>query len=114
MLPPKNRLNLKKSYTWVRSGVKLETEVARIFYRLGDNQIPRIGITSSSSIFPKAHDRNRARRLLATGFATILEKLPVGINLVALPTPKVLDLSTAQISRKLKDVLNQISTNPGN
>src|SRR5437870_2063461 len=68
MLPLSQRLNLKTDFKWVASGKKLETKYLKLFIRLGENQIPRIGIALSTKSFKKATQRNRARRVVSHAF----------------------------------------------
>jgi ribonuclease P protein component len=110
MLPSKNRLNLKRSYTWVRSGRNWEGNSIRVFYRFGQNRSPKVGIATSGAVFKKAHDRNRARRLTSTAFQKIYSDLPSSINIVATPKASVLELTSDEIFNqlsKLKDEINR-------
>jgi len=85
MLPKLKRLNLKKDFKWVVSGKKIDSKYAKLFIRIGDNLNPRIGIAVASSLFKKATERNRARRLISAALEPLYEKLPKSINIVALP-----------------------------
>lgn len=107
MLPKPLRLNLKKDFKWVVSGKAIETKFAKLFLRVGDNELPRIGIASSSKTFKKANERNRARRLISAAFESLYQGLPKTINIVALPKSGVLSVKSGDVlldlEGKLKD-----------
>lgn len=98
MLPRSQRLNLKLDFKWAASGRKIQSNYLKLFVKDGDNIIPRIGIAVSSKIFPKAIQRNRARRLASKAFETLYKDLPKNVNIMALPKSGI-------ISVKLQDVL---------
>lgn len=107
MLPKSQRLNLKKDFKWVASGKRLETKYLKLLVRVGEKQTPRIGIATSSKIFNKATDRNRAKRLTSAAFEPLYGKLPSTINIVALPKAGILSVKSGDIlldlGEKLKD-----------
>lgn len=107
MLSKTSRLNLKKDFKWVASGKPLDTKFAKLFIKLGENQIPRVGIANSSKTFKKATERNRAMRLISTAFQALYNQLPNTINIVALPKQGVLGVKSGDVlldlTEKLKD-----------
>lgn len=107
MLPERKRLNLKKDFKWVASGKKIESKYAKLFIRIGDNINPRIGIATSSSLFKKATERNRARRVISASLEPLYAKLPKSINIIALPKQTVLNVKSGDVlldlEEKLKD-----------
>lgn len=105
MLPGSQRLNLKKDFKWVASGKKLETKLLKIFYKFGENKSARVGIATSGKIFKKAHERNRARRLVAEAFHNTYYSLPDTINIVALPKAGVLNVKSSDVLAELEGVL---------
>lgn len=105
MLPKSKRLNLKKDFKWVSSGKKMETKYLKLFVKMGDNQIPRIGIAVSAKSFPKSSQRNRARRVASAAFESLYPILPPSINIVALPKVGVLDVKSADVLWELEKVL---------
>lgn len=107
MLPTNQRLNLKKDFKWVAAGKKIDSKFAKLFIRVGDNQFPRIGIAVSSSIFKKATERNRARRVTSSAFEVLYQRLPNNINIVALPKRRVLEVKSAMVLLDLEDVLSK-------
>ncbi len=102
MLPKPNRLNLKKDFKWVASGSKQELPSLKLFFRNGNNSLPRIGIATSSKVFKEAVDRNRSRRLISKGFEDLIKELPSSINIVALPKSGILDKSSEEITKELE------------
>ena len=107
MLPKQNRLNLKKSYSWVNTGKKLESSNFRLLYRLGNNSHPLIGIALSSRVFNKAVQRNRARRLISKAFEVVYQSLPALINIVASPKSGILNSNSSQITDELVGLLKK-------
>ncbi|MCL5784420.1 MAG: ribonuclease P protein component [Patescibacteria group bacterium] len=107
MLSKDKRLNLRKEFKWVASGEKVENNILKLFIKFGDNVQPRVGIAVSSSTFKKAVDRNRARRLIATGFQDFYFKLPQNVNLIAMPKAEVLGLGSGEVTIFLKQLLEQ-------
>lgn len=105
MLPKSARLNLKTSFKWVRSGRSLDDKFCRIFLREGDNQIPKIGISTSSKVFKNATDRNRSRRLLSAAVQEIYPRLSKNINIVMMPKVNIVDSTSGEISASLKNTL---------
>lgn len=97
MLSKDKRLNLKKDFKWVASGKKLETKYLKIFVKLGDNELPRVGIAVSSKVFKKAVERNRARRLTSAAFEALYSSLPLRINILALPKAGVLNVKSGDL-----------------
>lgn len=110
MLPKLSRLNLKKDFERIASGKRLETKYMRLYFREGDpsaSSRPRIGIASSSKVFRKAVDRNRARRLTSSVFESIYTHLPTRLNIVALPKMSILGVKSTDVledlEKKLRD-----------
>jgi len=107
MLPKNKRLNLKKDFKWVASGKKIEGDLVKIFWRPGENQEPRIGIALSSAVFKKAHDRNRARRLVSSGFEALYIEIVDDANIVALPKIEVLKTGSDKVQLALGQILKK-------
>ena len=108
MLPKSSRLNLKKDFKWAVSGKVVDTKFAKLYLKVGENEFPKIGITSSSKTFKKASDRNRARRLISEAFQSIFHFLPSNINILALPKAPILGVKSGdvliELTERLKDV----------
>lgn len=105
MLPIKKRLNLKKDFSYVRSGMRLEFGLMRLFVRFGDNNLARVGIATSSKDFKKAHERNKARRLCSYSFENVYPSLPDNINIIAFPKGNILNVKSNAVLLELKDCL---------
>ena len=105
MLPKSQRLNLKKDFKWVASGKKIESKFLTLFVKVGDNSYPKVGIAASGKFFKKAHERNRARRLVAEAFHNTYYLLPNTINIVALPKIGVLEVKSGDVLLDLAKTL---------
>lgn len=105
MLSKDKRLNLKKDFKWVAAGKKLETKYLKLFIKLGDNEMSRVGIALSGKVFPKANERNRARRLVSASFEALYSRLPPTINIVALPKTGVTKVKSGDVLLDLEDIL---------
>lgn len=107
MLPKNKRLNLKKDFKRVASGKKLENNLVKLFIKPGDLLYSRIGIAVSKTVFKKAVDRNRARRLLSKGFENLYDRFPDGINIIALPKKEMVECSSDQVTRSLEELFKK-------
>ena len=105
MLSKEKRLNLKKSFRWVRAGSVVGDESLKIFYRCGTQPRSLVGIAISSSVSSLATKRNRVRRLTSSVFESLYDELKTGLNVVAMPTNKVLQLSSSELTNKVKVLL---------
>lgn len=108
MLPKDKRLNLKKDFKWVAAGKRLETKYLKLFVKLGDNQLPRIGIAVSGKSFTKAVERNRARRITSAAFESLYSSLPERINILALPKAGVVRVKSGDLLLDLEEGLKKI------
>ncbi|TSC87833.1 MAG: Ribonuclease P protein component [Microgenomates group bacterium Gr01-1014_7] len=108
MLPKPKRLNLKKDFKWVASGKKIDSKFLTLFVKTGDNTFPSIGIAVSGKFLKKAHERNRARRLVSSAFETLYSKLPTNISIVALPKQGILSVKSPDVLLDLeKKLINE-------
>ncbi len=105
MLPKNKRLNLKKDFKWAVAGQKVGNDLLQLYIRQGGNPEPKVGIALSKSNFKKATERNRARRLISSGFEVLYNRLPAGINIVAMPRSGVLELTSAEVAKVLEELL---------
>ena len=108
MLPREKRLNLKKDFKWVAAGGKVENNLVKLFFKAGSNQLPKVGIATSKAVFRKAVDRNRARRLVSFGFEALYNRLPQGINIVALPKKEIIQLNSEEVKDSLEGLLEKV------
>lgn len=105
MLPKSNRLNLLTDFKRVATGKKIETKFCKLFIKMGDNPVAKIGIAVPSKFFKNATHRNRARRLLAAAFQSTYHQLPENINIVALPKERILEVKSADVLLDLQAAL---------
>lgn len=107
MLPRAQRLNLKKSFKWVRDGKKIEGNLVKLHVRFGENRSPLVGVALSKGHFKNAVDRNLAKRKVFSSFQSIYQNLPEGLNVVALPKGGVLKASQEEIDKEIEDLLKR-------
>lgn len=105
MLAKSSRLNLKKDFKWVASGRKIESQFLKLFFKSGENEMPRVGIATSKATYKKAHERNKARRLIAQAFQEIYSLLPANANIVALPKAGILEVKSSDVVADLQNAL---------
>lgn len=108
MLPKLKRLNLKKDFSWVAAGKKIEGKFVKLFIRIGENKVARVGIATSSKNFRKAKDRNRARRVTSSAFEALFSKLPDSINIVALPKASAISVKSGDVLLDLEEILQKV------
>lgn len=107
MLAKEKRLNLKKEFSLVAAGKKVENDLIKLFFRLGDGQPAKVGVAVSSKAFPKATSRNRARRLVSRGFEVLYTKLEAGVKIVAIPKKEILSVKSDEVATSLRDLLTK-------
>ena len=107
MLPRSKRLNLKKDFKRVASGKKVETSLFKLFIKEGADKETKVGIATSSKVFKKATDRNRARRLLSFAFESLISKLPTDVSIVALPKSGILEVKSSEVLLDLEEALKE-------
>jgi ribonuclease P protein component len=110
MLPKSKRLNLKKDFKFVASGNREETRSTKLFYLLAENEEPLVGIAITKKYFPKAHDRNKARRIASDVVEAVYGDLKVNINLVIMPKANILQNVKEEIVKEIKSVKNIYKT----
>lgn len=89
------------------SGQRLENQNLKLFLKFGSSPIPRVGISISSSVFKQAVERNRARRLVSTGFENLYQQLPANLNIIAMPKLNCFELSSNEIKIDLEQLLKK-------
>lgn len=107
MLRKDQRLNLKIDFTWARQGLHLENQLAKIFIRFGNNEIPKVGIALSKLNFSNASERNRARRLTSQVFQELYPKLPKNVNIVVMPKKEIIKKPMAELKASLEEILKK-------
>ena len=111
MLLKSQRLNLKTSFRWVASGKSITTKNFKLFYRLGENEQPLVGVSIVSAQFKKANLRNEAKRICFELARTNYDKLHKNLNLVIMPRNQVLDLSPEVLDQEFKNAISSFKIN---
>lgn len=106
MLPKKKRLNLKQDFKWVAQGERKETINLKVFFRFRNNSTAKVGVAVAKANFAKAHDRNRAKRIISEVVREIYQSLPKDINLVIIPKVSVLKQSQDSLAAQIKKALS--------
>lgn len=108
MLPKQKRLNLSTDFKWVSAGRTIQSENFKIFAKEGENSQAKIGVATSSRYFPKAVERNRAKRIMFGAFEKIYDSLPNNINIIALPKAGINNVKSEELVLELKKALDKI------
>lgn len=111
MLSKSQRLNLKTNFRWVASGKSHTSKNFKLFYRLGENQNPLIGVSIVSAQFKKANLRNEAKRTMFNAVKILYPELHKNLNLVIMPRPQVLDLSIEELEQEFHNAISQLKIN---
>jgi len=111
MLLKSRRLNLRTNFRWVASGQSFTSKNFKLFYRLGENEEPLIGVSLVSAQFKKANLRNKAKRIMFDQAAQNYDKLHKNLNLVIMPRSQVLDLSPEILSQEFSYAISRLKVN---
>lgn len=111
MLSKENRLNLKTHFRWTAQGKSFSSKNFKLFYRLGENDKPRVGVSIVSAQFKKATLRNQAKRILFEVARFNLDKLHKNLNLVIMPRPQVLEIDPSLLDIEFKNALSSLKIN---
>lgn len=111
MLAKNQRLNLKTNFRWVASGYSLSSRNFKLFYRLGENNHPLVGVSIVSAQFKKANLRNQAKRICFKLAGELYGQLHKNLNLVIMPRAQVLDLPLEQLSREFQNAISSLKIN---
>lgn len=111
MLAKNARLNLKTSFRFVASGKSLTSQNFKLFYRLGDNTQPLIGVSLVSAQFKKANLRNQAKRIFFDLAKSHYNQLHKNLNLVIMPRSQVLEKSREELSQEFKNAITSLKIN---
>ena len=114
MLPKSQRLNLRTSFKWVRSGKRAETPNLVLFHRMGENQGALVGVSISSKVFKKAQERNRAKRLASQAIQQLYPSLLKNLNLVIMPKGSILQAKGEDLVKELTSVFGKIDKDRSN
>ena len=111
MLSKPQRLNLKTSFRWVASGKAFTSKSFKLFYRLGENETPLIGVSIASAHFKKSTDRNQAKRIMFNLAKKVYDQLHKNLNLVIMPRSEVLDLPSEVLDQEFKNAISSLKPN---
>lgn len=111
MLSKSQRLNLKTSFRFVASGKSFTSKNFKIFYRLGENENPLIGVSVVSAQFKKANLRNQAKRIIFDLAKNHYDKLHKNLNLVIMPRPQVLVLPKDELESEFANAISSLKIN---
>jgi ribonuclease P protein component len=103
MLPKSQRLNLKFDFVRVVKGRHDQTEHLKLFWVFDEQPSPLVGISVPRKLFKKAHQRNRARRLISAAVQQQYPSLPKELSLVIMPKIGLLECSSEQLEQELHD-----------
>lgn len=106
MLSKVNRLNLKFQFKEVITGKKIFSKFGNLYLKYGENSQPKIGIALTTKTFKKAHERNRAKRLISTAFEKLLFKLPSNINILVVPNSMVLRVKSEELLEEYEKIIH--------
>lgn len=102
MLPKKNRLILSKIKP---TGRKLETPLASFIIAIKSEGPIKAAVTVSKKIAPKAHDRNRIRRLFYEALAKYKNKK--GLQIIIRAKQNLAHMRMQEIEKLIDVVLNK-------
>lgn len=108
MLSKDKRLNLSVDFEWVRLGKTVQTSYFKLFGRFGDNKFAKVGVASISKQFPKAVQRNKAKRIMFSAFEKIYDSLPCNFNIMALPNKGIDNVKSEDLAEELSKALSKI------
>lgn len=105
MLSKALRVNLKTDFKRIVKGKRIETPLFKLYYLISDTQQTKLGISLSKKELNKAHDRNRARRIISQLIQNLYSDLPKGMNLIIIPKAAILEKNPDELSQQLRSVL---------
>lgn len=108
MLSKSKRLNLKTSFRWVASGKSITSTNFKLFYRLGENPNPLIGVSIASAQFKKSSLRNQAKRIIFSLAGKFYDQLHKNLNLVIMPKAQVLETDPKALEQEFKHALSSL------
>jgi ribonuclease P protein component len=103
MLPKEKRLNLKFEFVRVVKGRQLHTEHLKLYYIYDRSTQAKVGISIPRKMFNKAHDRNRARRIISAAVQRVYDNLPNDLSLVIMPKIGLLESTPSTLEKELLD-----------
>ena len=81
-----------------------------MFYRLGENEDPLVGVSIVSASFKKANLRNKAKRIMFDLARETYSQLHKNLNLVIMPRPQVLELPIKELQTEFQNAISSLKT----
>lgn len=106
MLPKLNRLNLKFQFKEIVTGKKIPHRFGNVYIKYGDNLEPKIGIALTTKTFKKAHERNKAKRVISAAFEKLLPQLSKDINILVVPNSGVLEVKSEELKKEYEGLFS--------
>lgn len=108
MLNKSLRLNLPSDfYKLKKYGNKINSKYFNFVYLNNENSL-KIGIVISKKISPKAHNRNRIKRIVRALTKDLLESFPKNIKVVIYPKINVLETPYPLLLKEMKTSIEKI------
>ncbi len=105
MLIKSQRLNLSTEFKRIAtSGKRIHSTHFSLFLLREGKGPPLIGIALAKKEFRKAHQRNRARRLISQAVQNQYSRLSKGLNLVIMPKAGVLEVSASELTNEIASI----------
>lgn len=111
-LPKETRLAKRAEFLRVyEQGTRIEGRFMTVFIRPNEGPIQRLGVTATKKAIGKAHDRNRAKRLIREAFRLSraeLETVPVKYDWVVNARRSILDVRLAKPLDEFRRIVTRI------
>lgn len=111
MLPSLYRLKRKSEFQKVlQEGSRLQFPLFGLFYAPSTNGQTKIGVVVSKAISKRAHERNRARRLIHEALQSLHTYFPEETWLVFLAKRRLIDAHYTEVQEQVAKALSLITT----
>lgn len=108
--PPKNRVKKRTEYLSIQNQGKKIYSKFFVLANVGkeDSFSSRLGITISTKVHKRAHERNRVKRLVREVFRKNLAKFQNGFDLVFIAKKGIEERSNIEIKKEVKYLLYKV------